>query len=301
MKSEKGIATAQLMAYEFGPEWSNDLQLFCRRFKEGEGFKAILPAKTDGEHMLIASLTRAKDYGIIKCAVNEQTVANAIDLYAEKVGVTSLTELGTVNVKAGFKNEIEFTVIGKNELSTGLAFGIDFLLLVPVNEYAGLDKLDISAYTDIWRDGTAHKAQKEIYVRCEDLHACAYRTAGGAYPQPTSILGEGWKTGMHLFYVNGKEDATLHLPFMAEASGKYHAAMTLSQRDMYGIFEIALNGNAICTVDLYAEKGKPLTVYLGTLDVNAGTNRFTLTCKGKNDVCKGYSAGIESFTLTLTE
>ncbi len=301
IKSEKGIATPQLMAYEFGPEWSNDLQLFCRRFKEGERIKAVLPAKAEGECVLIASFTNAKDYGIIGCAVNGKAVGGPIDLYSESVNVNKLTEIGTVNVKAGFSNDIEFTVLGKNELSEGLAFGIDFLLLVPSSEYNGLDKLDISAYTDVWRENTAHETDKEIYVRCEDLHPCAYRTAGGAYPQPTSILGEGWETGMHLFYVNGKEESTLHLPFMSETAGEYHAAMTLSQRDSYGIFEIAFNGEAICTVDLYAEKAKPLTVYLDKVCVNAGTNRFTVTCKGKNEASRGYCAGIESFTLTFTE
>ncbi|MBQ2733123.1 MAG: DUF2961 domain-containing protein [Clostridia bacterium] len=301
VNSEKGIATSQLMAYEFGPEWSNDLQLFCRRFAEGEGFKAALPAKHDGEHVLIASFTRAKDYGIISCTVNGKAVGEAIDLYSENVNANTLTELGRVEVKAGFANEIEFTVKGKNELSAGLAFGIDFLLLVPADEYRGLDKLDLSAYTDVYRADTAHKTQKEIYVRCEDLHPCAYRTAGHAYPQPTSILGEGWKTGMHLLYANPGEGSVLHLPFMAEAAGEYHATMTLSCTVNYGIFEIALNGDAICTVDLYSESGKPLTVYLDKVQVKAGTNRFTLTCKGKNEQSSGYCAGVEAFTLTLTE
>ena len=298
MKSERGIATSQLMAYEFGPEWSNDLQLFCRRFKAGEGFRATLPSKTDGECVLLASFTKARDYGIIECTVNGKSLG-AFDLYSDNVNVNVLTELGKVTVNKGFANDIEFTAKGKNEASAGLAFGIDFVLLIPANEYKGIDKLDLTDYTNVWRENTAHTTEDEIYVRCEDLHPCAYRTAGGAYPQPTSILGKGWGTEMHLFYVNGKEDSTLHLPFMAETAGEYHAAMTLSQTVNYGIFEIALNGEAICTVDLYAPEGKPLNVYLGKVKVNAGTNRFTLTCKGKNEESKGYCAGIESFTLTL--
>ena len=88
---------------------------------------------------------------------------------------------------------------------------------------------------------------------------------------------------------------------MAEGAGRYRAAMTLSQRDNYGIFEIALNGEPICTVDLYSPEGKPLTVYLGEVNVNAGTNRFTVTCKGKNEASNGFCAGIESFILTLCE
>ncbi len=301
INSKKGIATEQLMAYNFGPEWSNDLQLFCRRFEAGDSIKAALPAKADGEYMLLASFTRARDYGIIQCAVNGKAVGSAIDLYAETVNVCELTELGKVNVEGGFGNEIEFTVKGKNEKSEDHSFGIDFLILIPVSEYKGIENVRLSEHTDVWRANTKHETEREIYVRCEDLHPCAYRTAGGAYPQPSSILGEGWETGMHLFYVNGKEGSVLHLPFMAETDGEYHGTMTLSSTKNYGIFDIGINGESICTVDCYSPSGKPVTVYLDKVAVNAGTNRFTLTCKGKNENSEGYCGGVESFLLTLAD
>ncbi len=298
INSKKGYASSQLMAYEFGPCWSNDLQLFCRRLEEGDSINAVLPAAKDGKHILLASFTSAPDYGTVSCSVNGKAVGKAADLYAEKVSAAKLTELGEVEVKAGFENEIVFTVTGKNELSTDYSFGIDFLLLVPVSEYKGIENISLSDHTNVWRENTRHVAEEEINVRCEDLHPCAYRTAGHAYPRPTSDLGEGWETGMHLMFVNGQENSVLHLPFSSETNGVYHGTMTLSCAGNYGIFEIGLNGTPITEVDLYSAEGKPLTVYLDKLEVKAGVNRFTLTCKGKHELSAGYFAGVEQFTLT---
>ncbi|MFT3883026.1 MAG: hypothetical protein QM703_25665 [Gemmatales bacterium] len=57
-----------------------------------------------------------------------QSLGSVIDLYGGRVYPSGTFDLGTHHLKAG-KHRLKFTVVGKNEHSTGHGFGIDAIQL----------------------------------------------------------------------------------------------------------------------------------------------------------------------------
>ena len=115
----------------FSGEWEGDRQLWWRPGRVGETVKLRLPAPSEGKFKLSARMTTARDYGIHQFAVNGTNVGTPVDLYTEEVRPTDLKEIGVVELKKG-DNEMELTVTGRNEKSSGYLLGIDYVVLTPV-------------------------------------------------------------------------------------------------------------------------------------------------------------------------
>jgi len=107
--------------------WSNDRQLWWTDTKVGDRLVIEFPVKRAGRYKVIAGLTRAGDYGIVKLLVNGAP-AGQFDLYHTAV-VPAPQALGVFDLKAGVNRmTVEITGINPKAVKR-YRFGLDYLLL----------------------------------------------------------------------------------------------------------------------------------------------------------------------------
>lgn len=153
-----GVYWAQDMAW-FGDKWSGTTQIVWKNDKENGEMSFALPSVGSGRYVLLASFTTANDFGKYTFSVNGTDLGITADFYTGSVDARLMTDLGTVELTAGFDNVLTAKCVGKNPYSIGYLLGIDFLILVPEEEYHGLRNFDLSQYTDVVRAnvGTSRK------------------------------------------------------------------------------------------------------------------------------------------------
>jgi hypothetical protein len=115
----------------FGPGWDGGDQLFWRAGKVGQKLQLQVNAATSGKYHVVASFTKAPDYGIVQAFLNGQALGDVVNLYSKTVSLTGPRVLGTVSVKAG-QNSLVFWAIGKDQRSRGHFVGLDEVELIPV-------------------------------------------------------------------------------------------------------------------------------------------------------------------------
>ncbi len=108
--------------------WSGDEQLWWMDANVSDKLEVTFDVEQAGRYDVLARLTTANDYGIIKISINGKTI-DPIDLYATRVINTS-HELGTFDLKQG-PNTMVVEIVGMNSESTSPrhGFGLDYLLL----------------------------------------------------------------------------------------------------------------------------------------------------------------------------
>ena len=116
------------MQYFFWVEnsgWSQGAHLVVVDGQEGSYIetKVTLP---EGSYNFSAAMTKAADFGEVEVFVDEQSVGS-VDLYGADLAPAGETSLGTIT---GGDHTIKFVVKGKNALSNGYVFGIDYLEFV---------------------------------------------------------------------------------------------------------------------------------------------------------------------------
>jgi hypothetical protein len=110
------------------PIWSGNQQLWWTHPAPGNRLVLEVPVAQAGRYELSAILTLAKDYGIVKVAINGQVLNERLDLYNEGV-ITRSVKLGTAALPAGTA-KLEITVIGANPGALPAhMFGLDCLKL----------------------------------------------------------------------------------------------------------------------------------------------------------------------------
>lgn len=298
--SSQGSADEQQMT-GFGISWSGYAQLFARGVRPGDRFDWVLPAPDEGRYVLLASFTSAPDYGKLRCEVNGKTVGNEIDLYASSVSAETLSEIGEVELSGAYADRISLIATGKNARSSAYNFGLDFLLLVPVSEYEGVNKIDLSRYTGVYRTNTAHADPAPALYRIEgeEKTATAASVTGGSIrAQAMNGWGSAWSGGSQLFWTGGKAGDVLTLYFTAEKAGDYNAVVFLTQARDYGILSFSLNGKTVAgPFDGYATAVRRASAELGTLRVKAGVNVFRIRITGKNSAATNTYAGLDCLLL----
>ncbi|MBQ7172175.1 MAG: DUF2961 domain-containing protein [Clostridia bacterium] len=299
--SGAGSAAEQQMT-GFGISWSGYAQLFGKGVRVGDRFEWILPAEREGRFVLLASFTSAPDYGKVRCEVNGTALGGELDLYASSVCAEGLVELGTVALKGNYADRIALVSTGKNARSSAWNFGLDFLLLIPEAEYEGIGKVDLSRYTDVYRENTAQvlSGRTQYLIEGEDkLKNAASVSAGSVRAQAMTTWGSAWSGGSQLFWAGGAQGSTLTLYFSVEAEGDYQATAFLTKAGDYGKISFLLNGKAVGgEFDGYAPSVTRSSLDLGTLHLKAGPNQLRIRLVGKNASASNYYVGFDCIRLT---
>ena len=127
--AEEGAGTSVQRMSGFGVEqWSGEAQLFVGA-RENGSVTLALPVRRTGRYRLILYATAAPDFGMIKVAIDGQTLGDTIDLYAPMVLPSGAIPLGSERLEEG-THRLTFTSVGKNDASLGFRFGIDSIELL---------------------------------------------------------------------------------------------------------------------------------------------------------------------------
>ncbi len=112
---------------DFG--WSDDRQLWWRDGKVGDRLALDLPVAKAGKYEVIASLTKAIDYGIVTLQVNDGP-PRKFDRFNRRVAHDKLV-LGTYELPKG-PNRLTIEITGTNPKAVKkFMFGLDYIQLVP--------------------------------------------------------------------------------------------------------------------------------------------------------------------------
>lgn len=129
--SKKGNVGAQGMGQYTDSTWSGNSQLWWTGGKPGDQLSVNVPVTKDGDYELMAVLTRAVDYGVVKFLLDDKPLSQKeIDLYGSRVTNAELT-LGKRSLKAG-DHKLTIEITGANPQAVKeYMFGLDYVKLVP--------------------------------------------------------------------------------------------------------------------------------------------------------------------------
>jgi hypothetical protein len=100
--------------------------------KPGGTLTVAFPASKAGKYRVYGRFLQARDYGIHQLAINGKHAGDPIDFYNPEVQPTKELLLGEFDLKAG-DNEFTATAVGANgKAEKDYMFGLDYLLLKPV-------------------------------------------------------------------------------------------------------------------------------------------------------------------------
>lgn len=110
---------------------SNDQHLWWREGKPGDQLVLSFPAPAAGRYHVFARFVMARDYGVVQLSVNDQPVAEPLDLFNERVKVADERSLGVFELHAG-DNVLAVKIVGANEKAEPkFMFGLDYLRVAP--------------------------------------------------------------------------------------------------------------------------------------------------------------------------
>jgi hypothetical protein len=121
-------APQDMREYE-APLWSRGSQLYCNA-EDGGFVELALAVPSAGRYRLRVLGTAAPDYGLVRITLEGKGIERVFSLYSGRVCPAGSLELGTVDLTAG-RHKIRFTSVGKPPGSTGFAFGLDAIDLLP--------------------------------------------------------------------------------------------------------------------------------------------------------------------------
>ncbi len=108
--------------------WSRNRQLWWKDAKPGDTLVVELDAPRTGTYRITGAFTFAKDYGIVRVAVNGRSLTKDLDFYNHEVETRDV-DLGVFELKKS-RNRLRITIAGANEAAEKRhMFGLDYLLL----------------------------------------------------------------------------------------------------------------------------------------------------------------------------
>ena len=113
--------------------WSGGAHLLWHGQEVGASMETGFVVRAPGNYRVTIRLTQATDYGIFSVALNGETLAESVDLYASKVQPLPLLELGEHRLPAG-EQTLAFTLTGGNRQAvqfrgSGYLLGLDYVKL----------------------------------------------------------------------------------------------------------------------------------------------------------------------------
>ncbi len=107
--------------------WSDNRQLWWRHAREKDTLVVEFPVEQAGDYDVTLGITKARDYGIVRIAVNGETKIDSLDGYNTSV-IAADVELPACRLKQG-TNRLEVTILGSNpEAVKSHMFGLDYIL-----------------------------------------------------------------------------------------------------------------------------------------------------------------------------
>lgn len=114
----------------FEGRWSGDAHLWWIEAQPGDRLELALPVGRTGRYKLLAALTRAVDYGIVKLTLDGRELTT-LDLFNPTVVSTGELDLGTHELAAG-EHRLGVEILGANDRAVkSYMFGLDYVRLVP--------------------------------------------------------------------------------------------------------------------------------------------------------------------------
>jgi len=108
--------------------WSRNRQLWWIDGAPGNTLTLEFDAPRKGDYRVVAALTHAADYGIVRVAINGQKAKDPLDLFNEEVETRDV-DLGVFALKKS-RNMLAVTIAGANEAAQKRhMFGLDYVLL----------------------------------------------------------------------------------------------------------------------------------------------------------------------------
>ncbi len=115
----------------FEGRWSGDAHLWWIEAKPGDKLELALPVEKAGRYKLLAALTKAVDYGIVKLTLEGRELTT-IDLFNNGVVSTGELDLGAHDLAAG-EHRLGVEIVGANDRAVkSYMFGLDYLRLEPM-------------------------------------------------------------------------------------------------------------------------------------------------------------------------
>ncbi len=106
--------------------WSGGSQFIFKSANIGDYVKFWINIPEQGDYKFTVRLTKAGDYGAFQHYMDDTALGETIDLYDPTVCRTDEIELGTMTLSPGL-HELKVQVSGKNTLSSGYFYGMDYL------------------------------------------------------------------------------------------------------------------------------------------------------------------------------
>ena len=131
-KLSKGQARVQDMSTFKSGRWSAGKQLFWMGAEPGATMSLGFDVAADGQYRVGVVMTTARDYGIIRLALDGRMLGEKIDLYDyPDVGTTGELDFGVHSLKSG-KHELTIDIVDANDSAVpSYMFGIDCLRFRP--------------------------------------------------------------------------------------------------------------------------------------------------------------------------
>jgi hypothetical protein len=115
-----------------GGRWSGNQQVWWTGGQPGATLRIPMRVKEAGKYQLVGAFTKARDYGIVKIAVGDQTLIDGLDLFdPASVVTTGPLALGSAQLDAG-THWVTLEIVGAHpQAIKSHMVGIDYLSLQP--------------------------------------------------------------------------------------------------------------------------------------------------------------------------
>jgi len=156
-----GNATQQDMS-GFGPDWSEEAQLWWTDAKPGDTLDLAVPVEKSAAYKLKMQLTKAIDYGIVQLYLDGKKLGKPIDLYNDGVIPTGVLDMGICELDKG-EHKLRIEIVGANEKAVkAYMFGIDYLLLEEIQSSFYLPKDSSYTIFDSVRDSVRFAVERTL-------------------------------------------------------------------------------------------------------------------------------------------
>ncbi len=225
-----------------------------------------------GEYFLFTKFCKAGDFATFNLYVDDVLVLENYDCFDGALCLTDEEYLGKYVFTEGTHN-IKIEVTGKNELSTGYVFAMDYIEMRYTTQ---------EAYTR---------------VEVESLDGQIGIAGGRLWAQPKDSLYSGGH--MELLLENGLNDY-MEFRFSVAEDGNYNILGAFCRAADFGIVQFYVDGQKLGDpIDFY-NPAEQITarMLLGNVSLKAGEHTFKAVVIGKHEASFGYLIGIDFIDIS---